>query len=288
MLKKLLKHEFRATARIFAPLLGAALILSGATWIVVRLGGILILSGGTDIVSIVPIGSPIFGLFSGILMLLSILALFALMVAAVLVTVQRFYKNLLGDEGYLMFSLPVTPGQHIAAKLIVGTVWSAAALLLMLGILTVLILSVPGAASYGLTFANLLAACRRTLGVPLGAFFGVSFCTFLAGITNSYLLAYLSMSIGSRRQESRLFASVAAYVVLNAALMVLYLIVMAVSGAVTASLGILQTAQAFVDSLPPFTVACIFMGVSSGVLLAGDVIYFFITRALLTKKLNLA
>lgn len=282
MLKKLLKHEFRATARIFAPVFGAALILSGVTWIVVRLGGILVLPGGTGI------GSPIFGLFSGILMLLSTLALFALMVSAVLVTVQRFYKNLLGDEGYLMFSLPVTPGQHIAAKLITGTVWSAAALLLTLGILTVLILSVPGAASYGLTFANLLTACRRTLGVPLGAFFTVSFCTFLVGTTNSYLLAYLSMAIGSRRQESRLFASIAAYVVLNAALMVLYLIVTAVSGEITASLGVLQTVQAFVNSLPSFAVMCIFMGASSCVLLIGNVIYFFVTRALLTKQLNLA
>lgn len=282
MLKNLLKHEFHATSRIFAPLLGAALILSGATWLVVRLGGILVLPGGTGI------GSPIFGLFSGILMLLTLLALFALMVAAVLVTVQRFYKNLLGDEGYLMFSLPVTPGQHIAAKLIVGTAWSVAALLLLLVILTVLILSVPGAASYGLTFANLLAACRRTLGVPLGALFGVFFCTFLIGMTNSYLLAYLSMAIGSRRQESRLFSSIAAYVVLNAALMVLYLIFMAVSGALTASLGILQAAQSYVNSLPPFTAVCIFMGASACVLLIGDVIYFLVTRALLTKQLNLA
>lgn len=282
MLKKLLKHEFHATARIFAPLLGAALILSGATWIVVRLGGILVLPGGAGT------GSPIFGLFSGILMLLTILALFALMVSTVLVTVQRFYKNLLGDEGYLMFSLPVTPGQHIAAKLIAGTAWSVAALLLLLVILTVLILSVPGAAGYGLTFANLLAVCRRILGVPLGALFGVVLCTFLIGMTNSYLLAYLSMAIGSRRQESRLFASIAVYVVLNAALMVLYLIFMAVFGAITVSLGVLQTAQAYVNSLPPFTAACIFMGTSSCVLLIGDVIYFFVTRALLTKQLNLA
>lgn len=282
MLKKLLKHEFRATSRIFAPLFGAALILSGATWIVVRLGGILVLPGGAGI------GSPVFGLFSGILMLLTILALFALMVSAVLVTVQRFYKNLLGDEGYLMFSLPVTPGQHIAAKLITGTVWSAAALLLLLVILTVLILSVPGAAGYGLTFANLLAACRRTLGSPLGALFGIFFCTFLVGMTNSYLLAYLSMAIGSRRQESRLFASIAVYVILNSALMVLYLIFIAVSGALTASLGVLQTVQAYVNSLPPFTAACIFMGASSCVLLIGDVVYFLVTRALLTKQLNLA
>lgn len=282
MLKKLLKHEFRATARIFAPLFGAALALSGAAWIVVRLGGILVLPGG------VGIGSPVFGLVSGILMLLSILALFVLMASAALVTVQRFYKNLLGDEGYLMFALPATPGQHIAAKLIVGTAWSAAGFVLAAVVLIVLPLSVPGAAQYGLTLQNLLASCRRVLGAPFGAFLAVFFFVFLIGMTNSYLLAYLSMAIGSRRQEARLRASIAAYVILNAALMVLFALCMFASGAIAAALGILQTAQAFFENLPPFTVLCISLGVSSCVLLAGDVIYFFATRRILTKQLNLA
>lgn len=282
MLKKLLKHEFRATARIFAPVFGATLILSGISLIVVLLGGILVLPGGTGL------GSPIFGLFSGILLLLTILALFALMVCAMLVTLQRFYKNLLGDEGYLMFSLPVTPAQHIAAKLIVGTIWSAAALVLVLSILTALVCSVPGAAGHGLTLSTLFAAFRQETGLSFGVFLAVFFGIFVAGMINSYLLAFLSMAIGSRRQESRLFSSIAAYVVLSAALTALSVLCVFVFAALTASLGVLQTLVDHISSLPPFNVVCIAMGVSSCILLIGSAIYFSATRAILTKRLNLA
>ena len=37
---------------------------------------------------------------------------------------QRFYKNLLSGEGYLMHTLPVRPWQHIASKLIAAVVWT--------------------------------------------------------------------------------------------------------------------------------------------------------------------
>ena len=111
MLAKLIKHEFKATARIFLPILGTVLVLTGAAALTVKLGGILVLPGGTGW------GGPVLGLASGLLCLLTFIAMMAMMTAAVVVTIQRFYKNLLGDEGYLMFTLPVTPAQHITAKL---------------------------------------------------------------------------------------------------------------------------------------------------------------------------
>ena len=37
--------------------------------------------------------------------------------------IQRFYKNLLQDEGYLMFTLPASVHQHVWSKLIVSSVW---------------------------------------------------------------------------------------------------------------------------------------------------------------------
>ena len=102
MLAKLIKHEFKATARIFLPILGTVLVLTGAAALTVKLGGILVLPGGTGW------GGPVLGLASGLLCLLTFIAMMAMMTAAVVVTIQRFYKNLLGDEGYLMFTLPVT------------------------------------------------------------------------------------------------------------------------------------------------------------------------------------
>ena len=46
MLAKLIKHEFKATARIFLPILGTVLVLTGAAALTVKLGGILVLPGG--------------------------------------------------------------------------------------------------------------------------------------------------------------------------------------------------------------------------------------------------
>ena len=46
----------------------------------------------------------LFALFA----VLAAFALLAMLAVIVIVAVQRFYKNLLGDEGYLMFTLPAT------------------------------------------------------------------------------------------------------------------------------------------------------------------------------------
>ena len=48
---------------------------------------------------------------------------FAIAVLCFVSTVQRFYKNLLGREGYLMHTLPVTETQLILSKLLTSMVW---------------------------------------------------------------------------------------------------------------------------------------------------------------------
>ena len=58
--------------------------------------------------------------------------------------VQRFYRNLLGREGYLMHTLPVTETQLVTSKLISSTVWSLCSILaacLSFGILAVLMMA---------------------------------------------------------------------------------------------------------------------------------------------------
>ncbi len=50
------------------------------------------------------------------------LGIFAGCLAAFAVICNHFYKNLMTDEGYLTFTLPVTPNQILASKLIAGSV----------------------------------------------------------------------------------------------------------------------------------------------------------------------
>lgn len=48
----------------------------------------------------------------------------ALGVLTIVVTIQRFRKNLLGDEGYLMFTLPVSTSSLILSKCITALIYA--------------------------------------------------------------------------------------------------------------------------------------------------------------------
>ena len=67
------------------------------------------------------------GEFMRALAVLSVLlfsaAVFGGSILAFVLMIYRFYKNLMTDEGYLMFTLPVTTGQLIWSKMIVSAVW---------------------------------------------------------------------------------------------------------------------------------------------------------------------
>lgn len=103
MLGKLLKYEFKATSRTFLPIY-AALILVALVNRLFRVGNIDIGFGLTTAI--------LFGLFV------------ALFVLTLLVIIERFNKNLLSDEGYLMFTLPVKPSNLILSKLLATLIWS--------------------------------------------------------------------------------------------------------------------------------------------------------------------
>ena len=130
MLGKLMKHEFRATGRIMLPLLGAELLLSVLAGLSVR---------GLD--RLENMG------FLGVTYILTLsvffLGLFALAVVAFVLMIQRFYRNLLRDEGYLAMTLPVSVDEQIWSKLLVSFVWFLA--VGVLSVVTMLILLALGA-----------------------------------------------------------------------------------------------------------------------------------------------
>ena len=128
MLAKLLKHEFKATARIFLPLYLILLIFG----LINRIFNVF------DI-----FGDSISFNMQSILSVISSIIYFTLIVAIIVMTlvimIQRFYKNLLGDEGYLMFTLPVKPWQHIVSKLIIAMLWSGLSLIVIISSIAILI-----------------------------------------------------------------------------------------------------------------------------------------------------
>ena len=111
MLRKLLKHEFRATGRIMLPLYLILLVTAVGANFSTR--GLL----ETDY--------QVLDLLGGLLVMAFAVAIIAVCVMSMVVMVQRFYKNLLQDEGYVMMTLPVSVHQQVWSKLIVSAVWFA-------------------------------------------------------------------------------------------------------------------------------------------------------------------
>ena len=111
MLGKLMKHEFRATARIMLPVMGAMAALALLANLSIR--G---LAGNLSDIPMLRI------LFTLIIIFFSV-AVVATAVMSLVIMVSRFYRNLLKDEGYLMFTLPVSVHELIWSKLIVSLVW---------------------------------------------------------------------------------------------------------------------------------------------------------------------
>ncbi len=149
MLRKLMKHEFRATSRTMLPLF---LILLGTS-----VGANLSVRGLLDT------DSRFLNLLGGLLISAFSVAICAVVIMSMVVMVQRFYKNLLQDEGYVMMTLPVNVHQHVWAKLIVSAVWFALTLLVVFlaSLITAFDISVV---------ADVFAGIKEVLGVLISDF----------------------------------------------------------------------------------------------------------------------
>lgn len=90
MLGKLIKYDVKALVKILGPLWGVLLVM-----------GLIFEIGMSDLS---PIGNG--------MMVFSLVVIFAVIVGifviSVIIIIQRFWKGLLKEEGYLMFTLPVT------------------------------------------------------------------------------------------------------------------------------------------------------------------------------------
>ncbi len=112
MLRKLMKYEFKATGRIMLPLYGALLGFSIINKIFI---GTNMAEVNMDFLGGIPAIITMIGYF---------VTMVAVFVGTLFITVQRFYKNLFGDEGYLMNTIPVKSSQNIVNKLVVSMVWT--------------------------------------------------------------------------------------------------------------------------------------------------------------------
>ena len=115
MLWKLLKYDFRAMWKQFAIIWPAALVIALVNRFTLPF---------EQNQSNFALGDS--GLLAVITMSVFMGVLFAMFVASMVFILKRFYQGLLGDEGYLMNTLPVHTWQLVASKLVCALFVTAA------------------------------------------------------------------------------------------------------------------------------------------------------------------
>ena len=110
MLGKLLKYDFRSVSREYMLLWPAALVIA----LVMRFS----IFARLDTVD----NNLLANITNVLTVFLYVAVLVAMFIITLLFIIQRFYKGILGSEGYLMNTLPVRPWQLVTSKLICAMV----------------------------------------------------------------------------------------------------------------------------------------------------------------------
>lgn len=212
MLGKLIKYELKESARWTLPVYAALLVMS----IVTRL------------LMMITAENVWVGLTQGIAIVMFVLLVVGVPILTVVLIIFRFYKNLLTDQGYLMFTLPVKTWQHIVAKLVGALVWIVATMLVV-G-LALMFIFTEGAFFASINFSEFGPVYQKIIQEGLGfAFYGVIFGCIL-GVILSVLHCYTAIAIGQLANQHRVLSAVGAYVGINIVLEVVVMILVAAPG----------------------------------------------------------
>lgn len=186
MLGKLIKYEFKACGRVFFPIYLVILILSIINGIYSQYGFIQSLKNNLS-----QKGS-LLGV-QGILTVVLLALFVSLFVITIIFTIQRFKKSLLEDEGYLIFTLPVSSRNIILSKYIVSLIFvilSTLVAILSFMLMGIFIENYQFARIMnmtGLIIINMINSDKGILTAILG---------LIIVYTNFVLSVYLSISVG--------------------------------------------------------------------------------------------
>ena len=206
MLKKLMKYELKSTGRFFLPAYVALAVVAVINRLFIEFNDNYYNSYYYTSSSAVDISQGTVIFLYVVLILITCVLTFAIMV-------QRFNKNLLSDEGYLMFTLPVKTNELLFSKVFTSMIWSFTT-----AIVTVLSFMILFADKW--FFSNFYTVIQELFihlqRYGLGAHFTAWVIEFIIiaflGSASAVLMSYAAIAIGHLSKKYRTFTAVVAYI----------------------------------------------------------------------------
>lgn len=260
MLSKLMKYELKATSRLLIPLYLILLFIS----IINRF--VLAPNSYAEQIRVI----------DQFLLITYVSTIFVVFVVTFLYMIIRFYKNLLTDEGYLMFTLPTKTHQLITSKLLITLFWSLLSIIAVLFSLFIVFansVTIPDAINAA---KEAIAALNGQFGVSWILVFTEMLIASLLGLVANILLIYVSIAIGQLFSKHKIIGSFGAY-------MLIYLAVQLLITIIFIPFGIFISNNP--TTVPP--IPQVILPVTIVILAAGCVVFYFATNYIFKRKLNL-
>ncbi len=288
MIKKLCKYEFRSIGRTLIPIYIAVIAVSIITAISIAMNvnyaNINYSSNSVQWAIEMNVPYKLQQVFTFVMSLTYFAVMVALFVLTFVIILQRFYKGLLCDEGYLMFTLPVKPWQLITSKgitafvisILSGIVSCISIFIMMIGVAEdrwTLLAQMFSFKNWSMFFVRLNEVVPMW-GIYLFEFIILVIVSSLASLYQ----VYASMAIGHLAKKNRILMSVVAYIVISMILSFIGGIFGVFSAFTMQNLIYINAGEAFLHALLIFSII---------ISIIECVVFFVITERILSKKLNL-
>lgn len=206
MVKKLFKHEVAYYLRSMLPIYGILLAIAAFG----------------RVIQFFETANTVYNTVNIIAILSYVVAIIAVLAMTMVFTITRYYRNLFTSEGYLSFTLPVTPTQHILTKLstaVLFHVLSMVVILLSVCIITAgdVLVEVIKAVAYivdliperlAFTFKETTAAQWQ---VNIWLFVIEFILLLIAAVVYQMLLYYGCITVGQTFSKNRILSAVGVY-----------------------------------------------------------------------------
>lgn len=271
MLGRLIKNEFKATARNFVPVYLVMLVVTLLLKLFLEI---------TDFLSI-PEG-PIVAAINIFLMIAFVLAIIAVIFGTIVFIIKRYYDNMLKDEGYLSFTLPVTTGQHIVSKALTSYVWIIASMAVIALSVVMLMLGEPSffkAISEGIDTGIKFLSDNGYWGYAIAVFAAI-----IIGIYVMIIEAYTCMSVGQLMNKHRVAGAVITYMVIYSIKQVFSMTFLTIRFMGSVNSG---TAEMEMTSSQGASISTSVLIYELVLLVVEAIVFTFITHMMMKRKLNL-
>lgn len=268
MVKTLLKHEFMGLGRFLTPM-----------YIV-----LVALAVITRVIAFFETDALIYDIILGSSVVVLLIAMLVALIYTSVCSVIRFYKNLFSKEGYLTFTLPVSPKAHLLTKLFTAAVYYLATCLLIFVCICIvtsgdLLIELIKAAGY------ILGKAGEVLGANLGLYFAEFALYLLVAICSGMLLFYACMCIGQLAKRNRILLALGVYFGYYYITEIIVTVLVIYLTSIEASPAFLKIME-WIDNNPIVAIHSFILGLTALNGIMGGV-YYLIAHTIMKKRLNL-